>query len=85
MRVVRDVPGPSQEQHAMPIQGRVARDVLEDVTLYDSWVRLSEAQQYVPPEPYTTTELMQLYPIRQAILTPIKVTSNKLKKVLILS
>ena len=26
-----------------------------------------------------------LYPIRQAILTPIKVTSNKLEKVLILS
>ena len=29
-------------------------------TPYDSWDRISEAQQYVPPPPYTATELMQL-------------------------
>ena len=27
---------------------------------YDLWARISEAQQYVPPPPYTTIELMQL-------------------------
>ena len=32
----------------------------EDDTPYDSWGRISEAQQYVPPPPYTVTELMQL-------------------------
>ena len=32
----------------------------EDDTPYDSWGRISEAQQYVPPPPYTATELMQL-------------------------
>ena len=29
-------------------------------TRYDSWGRISEAQQYVPPPPYTATELEQL-------------------------
>jgi hypothetical protein len=33
---------------------------VEDGTPYDSWVRLSEAHRFVPPEPYTETELMQL-------------------------
>ena len=60
VRVVRDIPGPSQEQHVMSVQGRLVRDVPEDVTPFDSWVRLSEAQQYVPLEPYTVMELMQL-------------------------
>ena len=32
----------------------------EDDTPYDSWARISEAQQYVPPPPYTVTELEQL-------------------------
>jgi hypothetical protein len=32
----------------------------EDDTHYDSWDRISEAQQYIPPPPYTVTELMQL-------------------------
>ena len=27
---------------------------------YDSWGRISEAQKYVPPPPYTATELEQL-------------------------
>ena len=31
-----------------------------DDTPYDSWTRISEAQQYVPPPPYTATELEQL-------------------------
>ena len=31
-----------------------------DDTPYDSWDRISEAQQYVPPPPYTATELEQL-------------------------
>ena len=31
-----------------------------DDTPYDSWARISEAQQYVPPPPYTATELEQL-------------------------
>ena len=43
--IARDVPGLSQ---------------VEDATPYDSWVRLSEAQRVVSPEPYTATELMQL-------------------------
>ena len=31
-----------------------------DDTPYDLWARISEAQQYVPPPPYTATELEQL-------------------------
>ena len=31
-----------------------------DDTPYDSWGRISEAQQYVPPPPYIAIELMQL-------------------------
>lgn len=45
MRVVRDVPVPTH---------------VEEVTDYGSWARLSEAHQYMPPEPYIDTEMMQL-------------------------
>ena len=31
-----------------------------DDTPYDLWARISEAQQYVPPPPYTAIELEQL-------------------------
>jgi hypothetical protein len=44
----------------MLAQGRLVTDLLEDDTPYDSWGRISEAQQYVLPPPYTSTELMQL-------------------------
>jgi hypothetical protein len=48
---------PIQHLHAMPVQGRLAT---EDEEPYGSFVRLSEAQPYVAPDPYTETELMQL-------------------------
>ena len=41
-------------------QGSLVTDLAADDTPYDSWARISEAQQYVPPPPYTTTELEQL-------------------------
>jgi hypothetical protein len=34
--------------------------LLADDTPYDSWGRISKAQQNVPPPPYTMTELEQL-------------------------
>jgi hypothetical protein len=34
--------------HAMPTQGRLVHDLPEGDTPYDSWGRISEAQQYVP-------------------------------------
>jgi hypothetical protein len=44
----------------MPTQGRLVHDLPKGDTPYDSWGRISEAQQYVPPPPYTAIELMQL-------------------------
>ena len=44
----------------MLAQGRLVTDLPADDTSYDSWGRISEAQQYVPPPPYTATELEQL-------------------------
>jgi hypothetical protein len=54
-------PVPAKVLHAMPTQGRLIHDLSEDDTPYDSWGRISEAQPYVPPPPYTTTDLMQLW------------------------
>ena len=54
------LPVPTEVLHAMPAQDRLVTDLLEDGTPYDSWGRISEAQQYVPPPPYIVTELMQL-------------------------
>jgi hypothetical protein len=53
-------PVPTEVLHAMPTQGRLIHDLPEDDTPYDSWGRISEAQPYVPPPPYTAIELMQL-------------------------
>ena len=47
------LPVPTEVLHAMPAQGRLVIDLSEDDTPY-------EAQQYVPPDPYIATELMQL-------------------------
>ena len=46
--------------HGIQAQGRLVIDLAADDTSYDSWARISEAQQYVPPPPYTVTELEQL-------------------------
>jgi hypothetical protein len=46
--------------HAMPTLGKLVHDLPEGDMPYDLWGRISEAQQYVPPPPYTATELMQL-------------------------
>ena len=54
-RIVRDVPVHAEVEEAMPVCTHV-----EDATPYDSWVRLSEAQQYMPLDHYTMTEMMQL-------------------------
>jgi len=50
-------PIPLQQLHAMPVQGRLATD---DEVPYGSFIRLSEAQPFVAPDPYTQAELMQL-------------------------
>ena len=41
--------------HGVHVQGRLVTDLAADDNPYDSWARISEAQQYVPPSPYTTT------------------------------
>jgi hypothetical protein len=51
---------PAEVLHAMPTQGSLVHDLLEEDTPYESWGRISEAQQYVSPPPYTATELMQM-------------------------
>jgi hypothetical protein len=53
-------PVPREVLHAMLTQGRLVHDLPEHDTPYDSWGRISEAQQYVPPPPYIAIELMQL-------------------------
>jgi hypothetical protein len=40
---------PTEVLHAMPALGRLVTDLPEHDTPYDSWGRISEAQQYVPP------------------------------------
>ena len=54
------LPVPTEVLHAIQAQGRLVTDLPADDTPYDSWARISEAQQYVPPPPYITTELQQL-------------------------
>ena len=54
------LPVPTEVLHAIQAQGRLVTDLPKGGTPYDSWDRISEAQQYVPPPPYTATELMQL-------------------------
>ena len=54
------LPVPTEVLLAMPTQGRLVIDLPEGGTPYDSWGRISEAQQYVPPPTYTAIELMQL-------------------------
>jgi hypothetical protein len=46
--------------HAMPTLGSLVHDLPKEDTPYESWGRISEAQQYVSPPPYTATELMQM-------------------------
>ena len=53
------LPVPTEVLQAMPVQGRLVTDLPADDTPYDSWGRISEAQQYVPPPPYTVIELEQ--------------------------
>uniref|UniRef100_K3YC99 MULE transposase domain-containing protein n=1 Tax=Setaria italica TaxID=4555 RepID=K3YC99_SETIT len=54
------LPLPAEVLHAMPAQGRLVTDLAEGSTPYDSWGRISQAQQYVPPPPYIETKLIQL-------------------------
>ena len=53
------LPVPTEVLHALLAQGRLVTDLPADDISYDSWGRTSEAQQYVPPPPYTATELEQ--------------------------
>ena len=54
------LPVPTEVLHGAQAQGRLVTDLAADDTIYDSWARISEAQQYVLPPPYTATELEQL-------------------------
>ena len=45
------LPVPTEGFHAMPSQGRLVIDLSADDTPYDSWGRISEAQQYVTSPP----------------------------------
>ena len=51
---------PTSVLHAMPTQGRLVHDLPEEDRPYDSWGRISEAQHYVRPPLYTSTELRQM-------------------------
>ena len=51
---------PTEVLQGVHAQGRLVTDLAADDTPYDLWARISEAQQYVPPPPYTTPELEQL-------------------------
>ena len=51
---------PTNVLYGVQAQGRLVTDLTTNDTPYDSWARISEAQQYVPPPPYTMTELEQL-------------------------
>ena len=54
------IPIPTEVLYGIQAQGRLVTDLAANDTPYDSWARISEAQQYVPPPSYTTTELEQL-------------------------
>ena len=54
------LPVPTEVLHGIHAQGRLVTNLAADDTPYDSWTRISEAQQYVPPPPYTVTKLEQL-------------------------
>ena len=54
------LPVPTEVLQGVHAQGRLVTDLAADDIPYDSWARISKAQQYVPPPPYTTTELEQL-------------------------
>ena len=54
------LPVPTEVLHGIQAQGRLVTDLAANDTPYDSWARISEAQQYIRPPPYTTTELEQL-------------------------
>ena len=54
------LPVPTEVLHGVQAQGRLVTDLATDDTLYDSWAKINEAQQYVPPPLYTATELEQL-------------------------
>ena len=54
------LPVPTVVLYGVQAQGRLVIDLAADDTPYDSWGRIREAQQYVPPPPYTAIELEQL-------------------------
>ena len=54
------LPVPTEVLQGVHTQGRLVTDLAADDILYISWARISEAQHYVPPPPYTATELEQL-------------------------
>ena len=54
------LPVPTEVLHAIQDQDRLVTYLPTNDTAYDSWGRISEAQQYVPPSPYTVTEIEQL-------------------------
>ena len=54
------LPVSTEVSHGIQAHGRLVIDLAADDTPYDSCARISEAQQYVPPPPYTATELEQL-------------------------
>ena len=54
------LPVPIEVLHGIQAQGRLVTDLAADDIPYDSWARISEAQQHIPPPPYTATELEQL-------------------------
>jgi hypothetical protein len=54
------LPVPTMVFYAIPAKGRLVIDLLEDDIPYDSWARISKAKKYVPLDPYTAIELMQL-------------------------
>ena len=51
---------PTEVLQGVHAQGRLVIDLAANDIPYDSWARISEAQQYVPPPPYTVTKLEQL-------------------------
>ena len=54
------LPVPTEVLHGIQAHGRLVTDLASDDTPYDLWTRISEARQYIPPPPYTATELEQL-------------------------
>ena len=54
------LPVPTEVLYGAQAQGRLVTNLATYDTPYDSWARISEAQQYIPPPPYTAIELEQL-------------------------